>query len=265
MPSGSVPAGPYNGSGLGALPVGYGIEGYLKKRTFWPKGRARGRQLRIFRRSSFLMTVAVSLLFGLPAVATEPPAGLVMKLTGVATPPLAELTEIPADMSIRLEPSAQLTFLHYRRCKLVTVAGGSVTLSPLEYQLDGRVISEMDEPCPSVYGIEEPAEASPGPSGPVMRGIPPHWPVNPEIIFVGSLGRAVRAAAIYADDQPGQPLVRLTVAGHRASLPPGTALLPPTARYILRVVMADRSAPVEVAFVGDATITPDRLLILRIE
>src|SRR5947209_6720167 len=60
--------------------------------------------------------------------AGEPPAGMVMSVSGSVTPALAAMSEIPADTPLRLAEDAELTFLHYGRCKLVTVTGGTVNL-----------------------------------------------------------------------------------------------------------------------------------------
>jgi hypothetical protein len=221
--------------------------------------------MRIDRQAGLLLIFAIGAV--LPATAAEPPAGIVMEVTGATSPPLEEMTEIPADTPVRLEAGTQLTFLHYRRCKLVTVTGGSVTLSRADYHADGQVVSEKDGPCPRVYALAEPAGAGRSSGGLVVRGIdaPPRWPVKPEIIFVGNRAGAVQAAAIYAEDQPDHPLLNLTIAGHRASCPADAAPLPPNQRYTLRVTMADQPKPVETTFIGAASTPSDSVLIVRID
>ena len=220
----------------------------------------------IGRTAAVLMTVAGMLLIA-PADATEPPAGIVMEVTGSTTPPMQEMTEIPAGTPIRLGPGAQLTFLHYRRCKLVTVVEGSVTLSSGEYQTDGRVTGEKDSPCPRVFALADPGNAGRTVGGVVMRGVavPPRWPVEPQIVFAGDRATEVRAAAIYDDSHSAQPLIRLTLAGRRARSSPSTAAMTPNARYTLRLTLADQPAPVDVAFIATAQSEAGALVIVRVD
>jgi len=225
-----------------------------------------GRQMRFFfGGASLVLMVAAGVLFVLPADATEPPAGMVMEVTGTTIPPMAEMTEISADTSVRLEPGAQLTFLHYRGCKLVTVAGGSVTLTLTDYRTDGTVVNDKAGSCPRIYTITDADSAGRATGGVIMRGLPQFWPVNPEIVFTGSRAGQVRAAAIYADNRPDQPLLRLILAGRHASCPPGTAPLLLSALYTLRLTMADQSSPMEIAFVGVASPGPNALVIERVD
>jgi hypothetical protein len=220
----------------------------------------------IGRTAAVLMIVAGVLLVA-PADAAEPPAGLVMELTGSTTPPMQELTEIPADTPIRLGPGAQLTFLHYRRCKVVTVAEGSVTLSGAEYQTDGRVTGEKDSPCPRVLALADSGNAGRTVGGVIMRGVavPPRWPVDPQIVFAGDRAAEVRAAAIYDDSHSAQPLIQLTLSGRRARSLPGAAAMAPNARYTLRLTMADQPAPVDVAFIATAQNEAGALVIVRVD
>src|ERR1700730_7331556 len=131
-----------------------------------------------------------------PALAVEPvAAGIVMKITGQTTPDLPVRTEIPADTAIKLGPAVELTFLHYRKCKLVTVAGGTLELSARDFATDGKVEKEVPGPCPRVYQLAGSA------GGWVARDLPPRLPVNPEIIFPGKRADRIAEAAVYA---PGQ-------------------------------------------------------------
>src|SRR6266567_8550943 len=119
-----------------------------------------------------------SLLTTMPALAAEPDAaGIVMKVTGQTAPGLQIRTEIPADTAIKLEPTAELTFLHYRKCKLVTVTGGTLELSARDFITDGKIEKEVPGPCPRVYQLAGSA------GGWVSRDLPPRLPINPEIIF----------------------------------------------------------------------------------
>src|SRR5260370_40254147 len=89
-----------------------------------------------------------------PAHAAEPDAaGMVIKITGETIPDLPARTEIPADTVIRLGPEVVLTFLHYRKCKLVTVAGGTLELSLRDFTTDGTTEEEEPGPWPRVYQL----------------------------------------------------------------------------------------------------------------
>src|SRR3984893_2900697 len=126
-----------------------------------------------------------------PALAVEPvAAGIVMKITGQTTPDLPVRTEIPADTAIKLGPAVELTFLHYRKCQLVTVAGGTLELSDRDFTTDGRVVSEKPGPCPRIYQVAGSA------GGWVARDLPSRLPVNPEIIFSGRRAGRIAEAAL---------------------------------------------------------------------
>ncbi len=96
--------------------------------------------------------------------------------------------------SVTLPPGTQLTFLHYARCKLVTVSGGTVTLNRADYRVNGKIESEKDSPCPRVYALGDGGDGRSTDSI-VARGVStaPHWPVNPEFIFTGQRAGAITA------------------------------------------------------------------------
>ena len=166
------------------------------------------------------------------AAGAEVPAGIVMAVSGTTDPPLSAMTEIPADTPIRLGTGVGLKFLHYSRCKLVTVAGGTLTLSRTEYKTDGHVESEKDGPCPRVYSLKSGHETA----GLILRGAgEPRWPVNSEFLLTGAEAEKVQTAAVYAEDHPDNPVVQLDVAGFRAAKPAGSAPLVPNTRYVLRL------------------------------
>src|SRR5712691_3490665 len=146
--------------------------------------------------------------------AAEPDAaGMVIKVTGETTPDLPARTEIPAGTVIRLGPEVVLTFLHYRKCKLVTVAGGTLELSPRDFTTDGKIEKEEPGPCPRVYQL--PGNAG----GWVARDLPPRLPVNSEIIFAGRRADRVTEAAVYAQDQRDRLLFRFDLVNRRATEP----------------------------------------------
>jgi hypothetical protein len=202
---------------------------------------------------AFLLTMT-------PALAAEPgAAGIVMKVTGQTTPDLPIRTEIPADTAIRLGPAVELTFLHYRKCKLVTVTGGTLELSERDFTTDGKLEKEMPGPCARVYQLAGSA------GGWVARDLPPRLPVNPEIIFAGRRANRIAEVAVYVPDQRDRPLFRFDLVDHRATEPAAAAPLTAEQRYILRMKMSDQPDPIEHGFVAVAPGTGGSLVVLRID
>jgi hypothetical protein len=207
---------------------------------------------------------SAALLAGLltttPALAAEPAAaGIVMKVTGQTTPDLPIRAEIPADTAIQLGPAVELTFLHYRKCKLVTVVGGTLELSAGDFTTDGKVETELPGPCPRVYQLAGSA------GGWVARDLPPRIPVNPEIIFAGQRADRIAEAAVYAQDQRERPLFRFDLVDRRATEPAAAAPLTAEHRYVLRIRMSDQADPIEHGFVAVAPGTGGSLVVLRID
>jgi hypothetical protein len=195
-----------------------------------------------------------------PALAGEPDAaGIVMKITGETSPGLPVRTEIPADTAIRLGPAAELTFLHYRKCKLVTVMGGTLELSARDFTTDGKVEKEVPGPCPRVYQLAGSA------GGWVARDLPPRFPVNAEIIFAGRRAARIEEAAVYVADQRDRPLFRYDLVDRRATEPAAAAPLAADQRYVLRMRMSDQPDSIEHGFVAVAPGTSDSLVVLRID
>src|SRR6516165_4189647 len=81
-------------------------------------------------RAGFLVLLAL-LAGSVVAAAAEPPAGMVIEVTGTTIPVLAPQTEIAPFAPIRVPRGTRLVFLHYRACVLVTVTGGTIPLTPL--------------------------------------------------------------------------------------------------------------------------------------
>ena len=195
--------------------------------------------------------------------AEEPPAGVVMSLSGTTTPPIAAMSEIPAGTPLQLAPGAELTFLHYAHCKLVTVNGGTLSLTRSDYATDGRIVAEKDGPCPRVHQLSGGSSATAG--GLVMRGAgsAPRWPLDREIVLTGFETDRLTAAAIYAEDRLDTPLVQLDVAGHQAKFPTTAAPLPANQRYVLRLTTAGRGQPLDIPFIGTAPDGASLFVILR--
>jgi hypothetical protein len=212
-------------------------------------------------RCGLYAALLTSLLTIMPAAAAEPDAaGIVMKVTGQTTPDLPVRTEIPADTAIELGPAVELTFLHYRKCKLVTVVGGTLALSARDFTTDGKVEKEVPGPCPRVYQLAGSAGAW------VARDLPPRLPVNPEIIFAGQRAGRIIEAAVYAQDQRERPLFRFDLVDRRATEPAAATPLTAEHRYVLKMKMSDQpDDPIEHGFVAVAPGTGGSLVVLRID
>jgi hypothetical protein len=205
----------------------------------------------------------LSSFFACAAWAAEEPAGVVMALSGSTSPPIAAMSEIPSGEPFKLAPGAELTFLHYARCKLVTIAGGSLTVTRSDYNTDGKIVAEKDGPCPRVHQLSGSAPASAG--GLVMRGAGTvaRWPLDREIVFAGAGSGKLKAAAIYAEGRPDAPLVQLQVSGHQARVPANAPPLTANERYVLRLTMADRMQPLDIPFIGTAPTGSSLVVVLR--
>jgi hypothetical protein len=212
-------------------------------------------------RCGLYAALLTSLLTIMPAAAGEPDAaGIVMKVTGQTTPDLPVRTEIPADTAIKLGAAVELTFLHYRKCKLVTVVGGTLELSARDFTTDGKVEKEVPGPCPRVYQLAGSAGAW------VARDLPPRLPVNPEIIFAGQRAGRIIEAAVYAQDQRERPLFRFELVDRRATEPAAATPLTAEHRYVLKMRMSDQpDDPIEHGFVAVAPGTGGSLVVLRID
>jgi hypothetical protein len=207
----------------------------------------------------FLLLLSLVLFPVVAPAASEPPGGVVMALSGSTTPQLATMEEIPSGTAVQLSAGAELTFLHYAKCKLVTVFGGSLTVTRTEFTTDGKIVREKDGPCPRVHQL------SGENSGLVLRGNTkvPRWPLNRELVFVGAGANKLRGVAIYSDGGLDAPLVRLDVSGHRASFPANAVALVANERYVLRLTMANQPDTVDITFVGVAPDGRDLLIVLR--
>jgi hypothetical protein len=207
--------------------------------------------------------VSVAACTGLAVAQSEERVGLVMALSGQVTPPIAPMAEIAAGMPLHLSPGTRLTFLHYGRCKLITVAGGTLSLTRTEFAADGQILSEMDGPCPQIHSLAG-RPAGTGSSGLVIRaGVLPHWPLDPAIVIAGRDSEGLKTAAIYAEDDTTSPLVQLEVSGHTLRFPAGQERLAANGRYLLRLTGSGRTEPIELPFIGAASDGPELIVVLR--
>jgi hypothetical protein len=195
-------------------------------------------------------------------VAAEPPAAMVMAITGGSDPELSPMSEIPSGQHVHLSATTEITVFDYARCKMVTVVGGTLTVTRFDFDADGKIVREIEAPCPRIHELSGNGDGAVA-GGFVARGIEstPAWPLNRELILGGSATDGLSAAAIYAEGQLDTPLVKLEVTDHRAVFPAGATALEPNRRYVLRVTAAGKS--IDIAFVGKAPSGQSLLVVLR--
>jgi hypothetical protein len=223
--------------------------------------RGRGYRVRYL-----ISLVACLALLSVSAVGhAEGPAGIVMAMTGDSYPPLSVMAEIPGGLLLQLKPDTKLTFLHYGRCKLVTVVGGTLVLQAADYKAGGTVASETDAPCPRVFELTDAGGAGRTTGGIVARGItlPPRWPLNPQLAFTGPRAAAVTSATILAENR--QPLLRFDMASGWGKPPAGAAPLRPDGHYTLRLTLRDQAEPADISFTAAGSAEAGNLIVLRLD
>lgn len=211
------------------------------------------------------LLVLLSTLCLAPSVfAADEPVGMVMTLSGSTTPPIAALSEIPVGTPLQLAPGTEVTFLHYSKCKLVTVSSGTLTVTRTDFSADGKIVEEKDGPCPRVHQLRGNTSGMVS-GGLVMRapGSTPRWPLDRELVIAGAGTDKLKSAAIYAEGRLDAPLVPLEVSGHQARWPANAPPLGANERYVLRLTLADRSEPIDIPFIGIAPDGPSLLVVLR--
>jgi hypothetical protein len=209
--------------------------------------------------AAFLLCVMPGL-----AVADEPPAALVMAVSGSTTPAVSVMSEVASGAKLRLDPGAELTLLDYARCKMVTVGGGTVSVTRFDFVTDGKIVAEIDAPCPRIHRLSASAGGAVA-GGLVMRGVAgaPRWPLNREFVLAGDGSDNLAAAAIYADGRLDAPLTRLEISGRKARFPMDAAPLAVNERYVLRLTLKGRVEPADISFIGAAPTGPNLLVVLR--
>jgi hypothetical protein len=215
----------------------------------------------------FGLGIASLLVSFLPAVASadEPPAAMVMAVSGKTAPPVSAMSEIASGAKLLLDPGTELTVLDYARCKMVTVTGGSLTVTRFDFMTDGKIVGEVEAPCPRFHQLSASAGGAVA-GGMVMRGglsSVQRWPLEREIVLAGGGADKLKAAAIYAEGRPDAPVVQLAVAGNRARLPEQPPRLAVNERYLLRLTMDGQPQPVDIPFIGAAPTGRSLLVVLR--
>jgi len=185
------------------------------------------------------------------AIAADPPAGIVMQVSGNTVPPVLQNSEIAGP--IQVPPGSRLVLLHYQTCTLVAVTGGVITLSSAAIDDSAATIeSRRPAPCPHIRRVTAGGgELTAGAA--VLRGTPPlpaaaaRFPAELELILTG--GRAPSVTSVEILDGRGAVAARGTASGLRASLRQGEA-------YRVRILFAGGAPPKEVPFTASTSEPP---------
>lgn len=192
------------------------------------------------------------------AIAAGVPAGMVMAVTGPTEPNITAMSELPAQTPVALGPGVSMTFILYSTCKLVTVTGGTLTLSGNAFATSGQVVSQEDTECPGRFDLSEPAVGAGEVAGVVrFRGVTPAQTKKPplkmtpnaQIVFSGPRADQVSSAVLYPAGA-SQPTIRYTLYFRRAIAPGGAPPVSPGAPYTLRLTLAGAKEPLDVPIVG---------------
>lgn len=212
-------------------------------------------------RSMVIVMALVSFVMCNVGVAADSASGIVMEHRGQTATDWSRMKEIPPNTDVLVGPKEELTFLHYRSCKLVTVGAGTLKLTDTDYSFDGRVLSEKPGPCPQIHPLSSTGTAA----ALLTRGVEMTIPVNAQIIFVGDKVSGITGAAIYAANRPGQPIMRLKYTDHRATIPKDELPLLPNTRYLLRLTFMSNPQTTDLSFIGAAQTKDESVVILRID
>lgn len=195
--------------------------------------------------------------------AAEPPAALVLEVSGAITPVMSRHSQIPGHTALALGRDGRLTFVHYRTCRVVAVAGGAVRILPDRFEVeDGTIEVDRQRPCPRQQML-----AIAGQAGVlVTRSLPPTLPLlAPEfrIVLVGpggprvSQGECTPQRSGQASPAPHPLAIALGEARPREALPPSD--------YVCQLRTGDGRGRASLSFrVADEPTAPD-LLVLTVD
>ena len=103
-----------------------------------------------------ILTSAVVVSSAIPAAlaAGAAPVALVMAVEGATTPRVEVHQELLPDTRIALAKGARISILHYVKCTILTVRGGSLLATEADVEAaSGQVESSRPGPCPRVQRI----------------------------------------------------------------------------------------------------------------
>jgi hypothetical protein len=212
--------------------------------------------------------LALSLLLVCTGVAPEACAdsnsiALVMDISGATTPPLAVHREIAPGTHIDLAPGTRISLLHYPTCTIVTLTGGSATVTDETIEAKpADVESNKPGPCPRIHKI---TRTGPGPLGGVVvtRGEPKltaDVAADSNVILSGNA--AADATGVQVLDANHQPIDKRFSVRNAAFTLDGT--LEPGRSYLFRISFSGQHEPLNVPVLISPSSTAN-LLVIRLD
>jgi hypothetical protein len=126
------------------------------------------------------------------ALAAGAPVALVMEIEGATTPRIEVHQELAADARIVLGKTARVVVLHYPKCTIYTVRGGTLQAADAGIEAgSGAIESTRPGPCPRVQRVTVAGLAA-GSGVVLSRAIPSSGPTlllaaNDDIVLAGPL------------------------------------------------------------------------------
>lgn len=110
-----------------------------------------------------MMAAALIVAPGAHAQGKPAPVALVMQMTGTTDPPLARHREVGEGTKVTVGPKSTLALLHYNSCSIVTLNGGTATVTADAVVAPAaNVESTKPGPCPRVHKIALEGRAATG-------------------------------------------------------------------------------------------------------
>lgn len=174
------------------------------------------------------------------------PVALVMQVSGMTDPPLARHREVAEGAKITVKPKSTLALLHYNSCSIVTLNGGTATVTADAVVAPAaNVESTKPGPCPRVHKIALDGRAATGGvsiSRAVSIDTPLNFAANGTVVLSGA--GAARATSYDVVDGFGRDVTK------GAPVKDGTFTLDGSAKghgpYKIRIHFAKAAEPVEV-------------------
>ncbi len=214
-----------------------------------------------------LVSAGVLLGSATAALAAGTPVALVMELAGTTTPRVDVHQELTSDARIALGKSTRIAVLHYQKCMILTVRGGTLQATEAGIESASGVIeSSRPGPCPRVQRVTVAGLAS-GSGVVLSRAIAPsRAPVsiaaNDDIVLTGPL--ASRAMSFELVDAGGKVVLGTTPVRATTIRLAGGRMPAKGETFELRVTLQGAEQPLRIAL---AIVEPraDGPLILRLE
>jgi hypothetical protein len=194
-------------------------------------------------------------------------AGIVQETAGHMQPGLEPYVEIPYPSTIVLDAKAQLTFVHYRTCLRVTVAGpGSLMITRAHYQVNQAIITHervLQAHCYDEVKIgDAPTRKSTG--GPTFResGGPASISASSVLVLVGGLASSFVRMRVSLDDTL---IATYPIDGPRLPWPDVGTPLDENNKYRLELETRDAKLKIAFSVIFRTAGQPGHMLLIRVD